>query len=77
MEINISIFKLGTTEKIFELKNELCDLYVDNQNIKTHSHSLIDITKPNLADTERLNQLNDVRNQLIDEDLSEIDIFAK
>lgn len=35
----------GTTEKIFEEKRELYDVYVDNQNVKTHHDHLQPLLK--------------------------------
>ncbi|KAB0404153.1 hypothetical protein E2I00_018885 [Balaenoptera physalus] len=43
----------GTTEKIFEEKRELYDVYVDNQNVKTHHDHLQPLLKINSADREK------------------------
>lgn len=48
---------LGTTEKIFESKLEVYDVYVDNQNIKCKPH-LSWIAHFNNADRDRLEQLD-------------------
>lgn len=49
-----------TTEKIFENKTSLYDVYVDNQNIGTHIPSLQPIARANVADKERFNKLTGI-----------------
>ena len=51
----------GTTEKIFQSKTELYDVFVDSQNITTHSSYLEPLLKPNLADEQRFQHLNTIR----------------
>lgn len=51
----------GTTEKIFEEKQELYDVYVDNQNVKTHHDHLQPLLKINSADREKYRRLNEQR----------------
>lgn len=51
----------GTTEKIFEEKRDLYDVYVDNQNVKTHHEHLQPLLKINNADKEKYRRLNDQR----------------
>lgn len=51
----------GTTEKIFEEKRELYDVYVDNQNVKTHHDHLQPLLKINSADREKYRRLNEQR----------------
>lgn len=50
----------GTTEKIFEHKLEVYDVYVDNQNIKCKPH-LSWIAHFNNADRDRLDELESFR----------------
>ena len=50
-----------TTEKIFEEKRELYDVYVDNQNVKTHHDHLQPLLKINSADREKYRRLNEQR----------------
>ncbi|POI34962.1 hypothetical protein CIB84_001285, partial [Bambusicola thoracicus] len=50
-----------TTEKIFEQKRDLYDVYVDNQNVKTHHEHLQPLLKINSADKEKYRRLNDQR----------------
>lgn len=52
---------IGTTEKIFEEKRELYDVYVDNQNVKTHHDHLQPLLKINSADREKYRRLNEQR----------------
>ncbi|XP_061826163.1 DENN domain-containing protein 11 [Nerophis lumbriciformis] len=54
-----------TTEKIFEDKKELYDLYVDNQNVKTHRSHLLPLLRPNAGDKERYRKLNEQRQMLL------------
>lgn len=51
----------GTTEKIFEEKRELYDVYVDNQNVRTHHDHLQPLLKINSADREKYRRLNEQR----------------
>lgn len=51
----------GTTEKIFESKIQLYDIYVDNQNVFSSSHALKDLLKITDADREKLAKLNNQR----------------
>ncbi|KAL6030178.1 hypothetical protein STEG23_030431 [Scotinomys teguina] len=54
-----------TTEKIFEEKRELYDVYVDNQNVKTHHDHLQPLLKINSADREKYRRLNEQRQMLL------------
>ncbi|XP_077325379.1 DENN domain-containing protein 11 isoform X1 [Lithobates pipiens] len=54
-----------TTEKIFEQKQELYDVYVDNQNVKTHLECLQPLLRINSADKEKYRRLNDQRQLLM------------
>ncbi|KAG8138293.1 putative Protein LCHN-like protein [Naja naja] len=54
-----------TTEKIFEEKQDLYDVYVDNQNVKTHHEHLQPLLKINSADKEKYQRLNDQRQMLM------------
>lgn len=56
-----SLILAGTTEKIFEQKRDLYDVYVDNQNVKTHHEHLQPLLKINNADKEKYRRLNDQR----------------
>lgn len=60
MSIFFHIFK-GTTEKIFEEKKELYDVYVDNQNVKTHRSHLQQLLRLNAADKEKYRKLSEQR----------------
>lgn len=51
----------GTTEKIFEEKKELYDVYIDNQNVKTHRESLQPLLRLNNADREKYRKLCEQR----------------
>lgn len=51
----------GTTEKIFQEKKTLYDVYVDNQDITTHIPRLKDMAKINKFDREKFNFLNNQR----------------
>ncbi|KAG8438684.1 hypothetical protein GDO86_005029 [Hymenochirus boettgeri] len=55
----------GTTEKIFEQKQNLYDVYVDNQNVKTHREYLQPLLRVNSADKEKYRRLNDQRQLLM------------
>ncbi|KAM6945938.1 DENN domain-containing protein 11 [Aplochiton taeniatus] len=54
-----------TTEKIFEDKKELYDVYIDNQNVKTHRDSLQSLLRPNSADKEKYRKLSEQRQMLL------------
>ncbi|XP_029378512.1 DENN domain-containing protein 11 [Echeneis naucrates] len=71
-----------TTEKIFEEKKELYDVYVDNQNVKTHRSHLQPLLRLNAADKEKYRKLSEQRqlllySQEVDEDCTsnEEDLF--
>lgn len=51
----------GTTEKIFEEKKDLYDVYIDNQNVKTHRESLQPLLRLNSADREKYRKLCEQR----------------
>ena len=57
---NCIILISGTTEKIFELKKEVYDAFVDNQNLVL-SESLSSFGKINSADKKRYQQLRSYR----------------
>ncbi|KAA0714972.1 Protein LCHN [Triplophysa tibetana] len=66
-----------TTEKIFEEKKELYDVYIDNQNVKTHRESLQPLLRLNSADREKYRKLCEQRffmeqNNRIFQTLSEV-----
>eukprot|EP00057_Strongylocentrotus_purpuratus_P031656 XP_785244.2 PREDICTED: protein LCHN [Strongylocentrotus purpuratus] len=50
-----------TTEKIFQEKERLYDVYVDNQNVTTHVANLKDLLRPNDTDREKFMRLNNQR----------------
>lgn len=52
---------VGTTEKIFEEKKELYDVYIDNQNVKTHREGLQPLLRINNADREKYRKLSEQR----------------
>ncbi|KAG5845862.1 DENN domain-containing protein 11 [Anguilla rostrata] len=54
-----------TTEKIFEEKKELYDVYVDNQNVRTHRESLQAMLRINSADREKYRKLSEQRQMLL------------
>ncbi|XP_064417151.1 DENN domain-containing protein 11 [Latimeria chalumnae] len=54
-----------TTEKIFEEKKDLYDVFVDNQNVKTHHEHLQQLLKINSADKDKFRKLNDQRQMLL------------
>ncbi|XP_035645706.1 DENN domain-containing protein 11 [Oncorhynchus keta] len=54
-----------TTEKIFEEKKELYDVYVDNQNVKTHRDSLQPLLRLNGVDREKYRKLSEQRQLLL------------
>jgi hypothetical protein len=55
----------GTTEKIFETKPHLYDVYVDNQNVTTSSATLKDILKVSDTDRDKFQKLNNQRYDFI------------
>ena len=56
--VHVPIFiHLGTTEKIFETKTSLYDVYVDNQVITAHTPVLQDLLKLSDADRDKYNKL--------------------
>ncbi|XP_066218995.1 DENN domain-containing protein 11 isoform X2 [Saccopteryx leptura] len=82
LEVEVS-YVACTTEKIFEEKRELYDVYVDNQNVKTHHDHLQPLLKINSADREKYRRLNEQRQTLlysqeVEEDYSpcEEDLFV-
>ncbi|ELW68858.1 Protein LCHN [Tupaia chinensis] len=64
LEVEVS-YVACTTEKIFEEKRELYDVYVDNQNVKTHHDRLQPLLKINSADREKYRRLNEQRQMLL------------
>ncbi|XP_029104206.1 DENN domain-containing protein 11 [Scleropages formosus] len=54
-----------TTEKIFEEKKDLYDVYVDNQNVKSHRDSLQPLLRLNSADREKYRKLSEQRQMLL------------
>lgn len=54
-----------TTEKIFEEKKELYDVYIDNQNVKTHRSYLQPLLRVNAADKEKYRKLTEQRQMLM------------
>lgn len=52
---------LGTTEKIFEEKKDLYDVYVDNQNVKTYREGLKPLLRLSAADKEKYHKLTEQR----------------
>ena len=51
----------GTTEKIFESKTHLYDVYVDNQNVTTPSRVLQELLRVSEADRDKFTKLNNQR----------------
>jgi len=51
----------GTTERIFETKSHLYDVYVNNQNVTTQLAALKDLHKVSSADREKFDKLNSLR----------------
>ncbi|XP_058580045.1 DENN domain-containing protein 11 isoform X2 [Neofelis nebulosa] len=64
LEVEVS-YVACTTEKIFEEKRELYDVYVDNQNVKTHHGHLQPLLRINSADREKYRRLNEQRQMLL------------
>ncbi|XP_053741018.1 DENN domain-containing protein 11 isoform X1 [Synchiropus splendidus] len=54
-----------TTEKIFEEKKDLYDVYVNNQNVKTHRSQLQPLLRLNAADKEKYRKLSEQRQLLL------------
>nr|XP_057934718.1 DENN domain-containing protein 11-like [Doryrhamphus excisus] len=54
-----------TTEKIFEEKRDLYDVYVDNQNVKTHRDGLKPLLRISSADREKYRKLTEQRKLLL------------
>lgn len=54
-------YVLGTTEKIFEEKKDLYDVYVDNQNVKTYRDGLKPLLHLSAADREKYRKLTEQR----------------
>ncbi|XP_054896574.1 LOW QUALITY PROTEIN: DENN domain-containing protein 11-like [Poeciliopsis prolifica] len=54
-----------TTEKIFEDKKDLYDVYIDNQNVKTHRSHLQPLLRLNAADKEKYRKLSEQRQMLL------------
>lgn len=54
-----------TTEKVFEEKKDLYDVYVDNQNVKTNHEHLQQLLKINNADKDKYRKLNEQRQMLL------------
>ncbi|XP_077983342.1 DENN domain-containing protein 11-like [Glandiceps talaboti] len=50
-----------TTEKIFQEKKDLYDIYVDNQNVSTQFQNLQEMLKINPADRDKMNKLTTQR----------------
>ncbi|XP_054476120.1 DENN domain-containing protein 11 [Anoplopoma fimbria] len=54
-----------TTEKIFEEKKDLYDVYIDNQNVKTHRSHLQPLLRLNASDKEKYRKLSEQRQMLL------------
>lgn len=72
-----------TTEKIFESKTSLYDVYVDNQVVRTHSPVLKELLKCSSADRDKFHKLNNLRSahqfsyeELGQETLDEEEVFV-
>lgn len=59
--ITIVVLCPGTTEKIFEEKKDLYDVYVDNQNVKTYRDGLKPLLRLSSADREKYRKLTEQR----------------
>nr|XP_036850467.1 DENN domain-containing protein 11 isoform X1 [Manis javanica]XP_036850468.1 DENN domain-containing protein 11 isoform X1 [Manis javanica] len=64
LEVEVS-YVACTTEKIFEEKRDLYDVYVDNQNVKTHHDHLQPLLRISSADREKYRRLNEQRQMLL------------
>lgn len=69
-------YLIGTTEKIFESKSQLYDIYVDNQNVITSAQALKDLLKITDADREKLTKLNNQRYLLFFTTLSAVFVYV-
>ena len=56
-----NVFPLGTTEKIFETKRHLYDVYVDSENVTTTCQALGELLKISDADRDKMRKLNNQR----------------
>ncbi|CAL8318768.1 unnamed protein product [Lota lota] len=54
-----------TTEKIFEEKKDLYDVYVDNQNVKTYREGLKPLLRLSAADKDKYRRLTEQRQMLL------------
>ncbi|XP_076153417.1 DENN domain-containing protein 11-like isoform X1 [Alosa pseudoharengus] len=54
-----------TTERIFEEKKHLFDIYVDNQNVQTHRESLQPLLRITSSDREKYKKLQEKRKRLV------------
>ncbi|XP_056133162.1 DENN domain-containing protein 11-like [Lampris incognitus] len=54
-----------TTEKIFEEKKDLYDVYVDNQNVKTYREGLKPLLRLSTADRDKYRKLTEQRQMLL------------
>ncbi|XP_026183093.1 DENN domain-containing protein 11-like isoform X2 [Mastacembelus armatus] len=54
-----------TTEKIFEEKKDLYDVYVDNQNVKTYRDGLKPLLRLSTSDREKYSKLTEQRQMLL------------
>ncbi|KAM4614725.1 DENN domain-containing protein 11-like [Polymixia lowei] len=54
-----------TTEKIFEEKKDLYDVYVDNQNVKTYREGLKPLLRLSAADRDKYRKLTEQRQMLL------------
>lgn len=70
---NLSPLSSGTTEKIFEEKKDLYDVYVDNQNVKTYRDGLKPLLRLSTADREKYRKLTEQRYRNITCTLSNVD----
>ncbi len=55
------LLSAGTTEKIFEMKTQLYDIYVDNQNVTAHVPAMQELLKLSDADKDKFQKLNNER----------------
>lgn len=65
-ELPVCFAMAGTTEKIFEEKKDLYDVYVDNQNVKTCRDGLKPLLRLSAADREKYRKLTEQRYQRLD-----------
>ena len=52
---------IGTTDKIFDTKQDMYDLFVDKQQLRCHNEYYNKITKLNSADSARFSRLKKYR----------------